>query len=53
MGFLMGVLGWSPQAAWAATPREVELAITGRLGRRATQMMDGARLNELMADFPD
>ncbi|MGL4729375.1 MAG: phage tail assembly chaperone [Bosea sp. (in: a-proteobacteria)] len=53
MGFLMGVLGWPPQAAWAATPREVELAISGRLGRKASQGMDGTRLDELMADFPD
>jgi hypothetical protein len=53
MGFLMGVLGWTPSAAWAATPREAATALGGRLGRAAPTPMDGTRLGELMDAFPD
>ena len=53
MGFLMGVLGWPPHVAWAATPREVALALDGRYGRQKSQIMDGAALVELMQDWPD
>jgi uncharacterized phage protein (TIGR02216 family) len=53
MGFLMGVLGWPPQAAWAATPREVALAIAGRMGRAPSRAMDGAGLEALMQAYPD
>jgi uncharacterized phage protein (TIGR02216 family) len=53
MGFLLGVLGWPPHAAWAATPREVALAISGRMGRASRQAMDGAKLDALMQAYPD
>ncbi len=53
IGFVLGVLGWSPDAAWRATPREIELAINGRLGRSRPTGMNGARLSELMAAHPD
>ena len=53
MGFLMGVLGWPPHVAWAATPREVSMALNGRYGQRQGQAMNGAALNELMQDWPD
>jgi uncharacterized phage protein (TIGR02216 family) len=53
MGFLLGVLGWPPQAAWAATPREVALAIAGRMGRNPSPPLDGAGLQALMQTYPD
>jgi uncharacterized phage protein (TIGR02216 family) len=53
MGFLLGVLGWPPGAAWAATPREVALAIAGRKGRAPSQAIDGAGLEALMRAYPD
>jgi uncharacterized phage protein (TIGR02216 family) len=53
MGFLLGVLGWPPQAAWAATPREVALAIAGRMGRGPAQPLDGVGLAALMKAYPD
>jgi uncharacterized phage protein (TIGR02216 family) len=53
MGFLMGVLGWPPQAAWAATPREVALAIAGRMGRDLAKPMAAAELTALMQAYPD
>jgi uncharacterized phage protein (TIGR02216 family) len=52
MGFLMGVLGWPPHVAWAATPREVALALNGRFGRQRP-VMDSAALQELMEQWPD
>jgi uncharacterized phage protein (TIGR02216 family) len=53
MGFLLGVLRWPPEAAWGATPREAEMAIAGRFGRRRAEPMDGASLDALMAAYPD
>lgn len=53
MGFLTGVLGWPPHVAWAATPREVAMALDGHYGRRQSQSMDGAALEMLMQDWPD
>jgi uncharacterized phage protein (TIGR02216 family) len=53
MGFLMGVLGWPPHMAWAATPREVELALNGRFGRQASQALNGDALEALMQEWPD
>jgi uncharacterized phage protein (TIGR02216 family) len=53
MGFLLGVLGWPPQAAWGATPREVALAIAGRSGSAPSRAMDGAGLSALMQAYPD
>ena len=53
MGFLMGVLGWTAHAAWAATPREVGLALHGRYGPRMPAIMNAATLDDLMQEWPD
>ena len=48
-----GRLGWSPDAFWRATPAEMELALTGRLGaneRVALGAGDLARLRKELRD---
>lgn len=49
----MGVLGWPPAIAWAATIPEIRLAARGRFGRGAERAPDAAVLAALMAAFPD
>lgn len=53
LGFLLGVLGWSPAAVWSATPREIALALDGRRGGAGRGAMDRAALEALAAAFPD
>lgn len=48
-----GVLGWTPEAFWQATPQDLRLAIEGRLGRSAAGGLGRAELGALMARFPD
>lgn len=54
MALGLGLLGFSPAHFWSLTPKELEAAITGRLGRTA-QPADLARadLTSLMQRFPD
>lgn len=47
-----GVLGWSPDQFWSATPAELRLAIEGRLGS-APATLGTAELERLMREFPD
>jgi len=50
-----GVLGWTPEMFWQATPQELRLAIEGRLGRSAAAEigLGRAELGALMTRFPD
>ncbi|WP_448582472.1 phage tail assembly chaperone [Thermaurantiacus sp.] len=47
-----GVLGWSPDQFWNATPAELRLALEGRLGSAPTAITE-ADLERLMREFPD
>lgn len=48
-----GVLGWTPEQFWRATPQDLRLAVEGRLGRNAASDFGRAELTALMAEFPD
>ena len=48
-----GLLGWTPEDFWQATPQDLRLAIEGRLGRGETVGFGQAELAALMARFPD
>lgn len=48
-----GVLGWTPEQFWRATPQDLRLAVEGRLGRSAVSDFGRADLAALMARFPD
>lgn len=52
MALALGVLRWSPDTFWRATPREFAAALEGLLGRRA-QPAGRDDLTRLMAAFPD
>lgn len=53
MGFGLGVLRLSPDAFWAATPREIAAAHRGLAGRGAARPLERGALERLMAAFPD
>lgn len=55
MAACLGRLGWTPDAFWKATPREVAAAMTGLgIGRqRGAQRLGRAELEALMRRFPD
>lgn len=55
MRLALGQLGWSPDAFWRASPREVAAAIEGRFGRfgRMGGAADRSALDRLMAAYPD
>ncbi|MAB01106.1 MAG: hypothetical protein CMN87_19855 [Stappia sp.] len=46
-------LGWSPEALWRATPREVALALGPPPGTGPAGPLGRERLGELMRRFPD
>lgn len=50
-----GVLGWSPDAFWTATPVELAIALEGRLGiaSDAGHPVGAADLRRLMQEMPD
>jgi uncharacterized phage protein (TIGR02216 family) len=50
--FCLGVLRWSPDVFWRATPREVAAAARG-LVPTAPAPADRRELEALMAAFPD
>ena len=52
MALGLGVLRWSPDAFWCATPAELSAALGGIAGRRA-EPVRRADLAGLMAAFPD
>lgn len=50
----LGQLGWSPEVFWAATLREVQLALAGHLGLEAgAPPMGRDALLRLQVQFPD
>ena len=53
MALCLGVLRWSPQDFWRATPREVAAALSGLAPRAAAAPMGRGDLERLMRDFPD
>ena len=48
-----GLLGWTPEQFWQATPQELRQAVEGRLGRGAAAAFGRADLAALMARLPD
>jgi len=53
MMLCLGVLRWSPQDFWRATPRELIAAWNGLAGGRPPEPALGRDLERLMAAFPD
>jgi uncharacterized phage protein (TIGR02216 family) len=53
MALGLGVLRWSPDAFWRATPRELMAAYDGLSGRRRAEPAGRADLKRLMEAFPD
>ena len=53
MAFCLGVLRWSPDAFWRATPREVAAALGGLSPAGATEPMRRGELERLALLFPD
>jgi uncharacterized phage protein (TIGR02216 family) len=53
MALCLGVLRWSPQDFWRATPKEVAAALAGLAPRGAAAPMGRCDLERLMRDFPD
>ena len=49
----LGVLRWTPDAFWRATPRELIAAAEGLTGRAAVAPAGPADLDRLMRAFPD
>lgn len=48
----LGGLGWTPEAFWRATPRELAAALEGRFGRSLAPA-GRSTLERLMAAYPD
>lgn len=53
MAFCLGVLRWSPDAFWHATPREVAAALAGLAPTGAAEPMRRCELERLTLAFPD
>ncbi len=54
MALGLGLLGFSPAHFWSLTPKELEAAISGRLGRsRTPAALTRSDLSALMNRFPD
>ncbi|KQU53092.1 hypothetical protein ASG67_09640 [Sphingomonas sp. Leaf339] len=51
-GFAGAVLGWSPDAFWAATPAELGAVVAALTGETASPP-DGATIARLREAFPD
>lgn len=55
----LGILGWSPDAFWAATPGEVKAAIDGYMEaqgkprEKSAKPMSRERLEYLRREYPD
>lgn len=52
MRLALGRLGWTPQAFWLSTPRELAAALEGAFGRTGAAA-DRPMLDRLMAAYPD
>ena len=53
LSLALGVLRWSPDAFWRATPRELMAAVDGLRGRRPFEPAGRGDLDRLMMAFPD
>jgi len=54
MALGLGVLGLSPDAFWAITPRELDALLRGRFGAGMSgQALSRHELGSLMQQFPD
>ncbi len=54
LGLAARLLGWSPAAFWAATPRELAAALTPHFaGAGATRPLTRGELEALARRFPD
>lgn len=53
MAMGLGVLGLAPAAFWAMTPKELEAAVRGRMGRAVEAPLSRASLETMMTQFPD
>jgi uncharacterized phage protein (TIGR02216 family) len=53
MAFGLGRLRWTPDAFWAASPREILAAIEAHGPARATEAPSRAALDALMLAHPD
>ena len=53
MGFGLGILRLDPISFWAMTPRELNAAYRGLVGKAARMDMPRAALDELISAFPD
>jgi uncharacterized phage protein (TIGR02216 family) len=53
MALGLGVLRWSPDAFWRATPRELMAAFDGLRGGRGPEPAVHGDLRRMMAAFPD
>jgi uncharacterized phage protein (TIGR02216 family) len=53
MAFGLGVLRWSPQEFWRATPRELVTAAQGLRGGPPAEAPRASELSALMRMFPD
>lgn len=53
MGFGLGLLRWSPEAFWRATPRELVAAVQGLNGGAPVAPAGRDDLVRLMCAFPD
>lgn len=50
----LGVLGWTPDTFWGATPDELRAALDGRFGRTARRAtVARAEVDALRLRFPD
>nr|WP_201752138.1 phage tail assembly chaperone [Microvirga arsenatis] len=49
----LGILRWSPETFWLATPRELAAAWEGLSGRRKMEPALSEDLRRLMEAFPD
>ena len=54
-GVATGLLGWSPDVFWRATPADLTLALRARVGGEAdtVRAADAALLAKLVEDNPD
>jgi uncharacterized phage protein (TIGR02216 family) len=53
LAFALGVLRWSPEVMWAATPREIAAAASAMAPNHGAPALDSASLNALMQLYPD
>jgi len=53
MGFGLGRLGWTPEAFWTATPREIAAALQAQQKPGAAAAPERDALARLMAAHPD